>query len=80
MLSLQVSLLFEDEHNASVLVTTKRCRYQVWVSANSITVNGPGVSWEIEEDEQEYSLLFNPDLSVEGAAAIAVLFFEESNQ
>lgn len=59
-------------------VATKRCIYSVQVSVDVVLIQAPGLDYEI--DREESKLLADPDLSGEGAAAIAVIFFEESNQ
>jgi hypothetical protein len=80
MISLQAHASVAGTVGTIVMVTTKRCRYQVWVTAHAVTVRGPGVDYEIPLDEREDNILFDPDLSAEGTAAMAVIFFEESNQ
>jgi hypothetical protein len=76
MLSLQVHTIVADAHSSVISVTTKLCRYQVYVEDDAVTISGPGLKHELSRE----GILSDPDLTPEGAAAMAVIFFEESNQ
>lgn len=73
-----ISLNAHQHIGATYKVATKRCIYNVQVGEDTVLIQAPGLDYEI--DREESNLLADPDLSGEGAAAIAVIFFEESNQ
>lgn len=62
-----------------VRVITKLAAYQVWVTEDDVSIRQGGREL-ISLSRSESIVLNDPDLSAEGAASIAVLFFEESNQ
>jgi hypothetical protein len=77
-ISLSTHQHFQGQVVNTYAVVTKRCRYLVEVERDLITIRCPGL--EHEMDRSEHSLLSDPDMSNEGVAAIAVIYFEESNQ
>ena len=81
MLSIQArqSIVLNDGSSV-VRVTSARTFYQVAVDHISVTVIGPGVKETYEIGGEGSPVPNDPDLSDEGKAALAVIYFEESNQ
>lgn len=80
MVSIKASLVMRFEGGTVIRVETSRCFYQVAIDRqlSIVTVLGPGVREEYQLGEG--ILPSDPDLSDEGLAAMAVTYFEESNQ
>jgi hypothetical protein len=80
MINLLAKVQLHTERGAVVRIETSRTFYQVAVDGTEVTIFAPGLQESFTIGEEGSPIPDDPDLSDEGKAALAVIYFEESNR